>query len=193
VSPENPFLELSDIFLQTRDSRKLIRCVSLDPRVLIRKEIEVISSECFSGCRFVNEVIFEPKSELQVIGERAFTLTALQKIMIPATVGSIGGQCFCGCGALCVVDFEQGSKLEIVGDMAFYETGVKKIVVPKSVKVIGAACFSRCMVLSEVVFEGSVGQVGVRAFENCPLRAIKVFRGMEVSDSLRKMHRIQFI
>ena len=77
--------------------------------------VEKIESEAFSGC------------------------SALNNVVIPASVKTIGESAFSGCSALSSVVFNEGVKK--IGRYAFYNTALKAAVLPASVVSIGNYAF----------------------------------------------------
>ena len=77
--------------------------------------VEKIESEAFSGC------------------------SALNNVVIPASVKTIGESAFSGCSALSSVTFNEGVKK--IGNYAFYNTALKAAVLPASVVSIGNYAF----------------------------------------------------
>lgn len=77
--------------------------------------VEKIESEAFSGC------------------------SALNNVVIPASVKTIGESAFSGCSALSSVTFNEGVKK--INDYAFYNTALKAAVLPASVVSIGDYAF----------------------------------------------------
>jgi hypothetical protein len=114
---------------------------------------------------------------LKEIGGRAFNGSVIKTIRIPSNVEYIGNYCFYGRRSLCEVVFESDSKLKEIGDYAFEGSGIKTIRIPRDIEKIGKKCFYGCESLSEVTFEGCPS-IGFEAFSDCPLKYVKVAKGV---------------
>jgi hypothetical protein len=136
IDKRNPFLTISEWFIMDCEGKHLFGYLGTDSSVFIRKEIEVIEKNCFSGCRFLHEVTFEFGSQLKRIEERAFAETGLTGILIPRNVEVIGGECFCFCEHLKSVIFEQGSCLKELKESVFRKTAVSEIEIPAKCEVL---------------------------------------------------------
>jgi hypothetical protein len=75
------------------------------------------------------------------------------------------------------VVFESDSKLKEIGDFAFHNSGIKTIRIPNNVENIGKQCFECCYGLFEITFEGCPS-IGMKAFVGCPLKCVKVAKGV---------------
>lgn len=112
-------------------------------KITIPEGYTEISDGAFLNSLKLEEVIFNEKSNLTIIGKNAFRFTTnLQKIKIPKSVKIIDEHAFSGALSLSSVIFEEGSSLEEIGNNAFAETNaLKAIKIPSSVKNIGVSVF----------------------------------------------------
>jgi hypothetical protein len=109
ISNENPFFVKEYPFVKSGDGRRLIHCYyryDHKERILIKKEVEVIGSQCFSSIYPVQEVEFEANSNLKRIERKAFEGTKIRRIVIPSSVEVIEEEAFFGCKELVEVEFE---------------------------------------------------------------------------------------
>ena len=100
--------------------------------IFIPKSVTIIRRYAFSGCKFLDEVIFEEDSQLHTIEYGVFYEAIMTSITIPKTVTRLGGALFGECAFLTTVTFEAGSQLESLGEGAFFLSGLTSIVIPKS-------------------------------------------------------------
>ena len=114
----------------------------------------------------LKEVIFEPNSQLESIGDYTFYgCNKLETITIPASVVSIGDYAFAQPSDLMTEDgywlsikeikFEEGSKLQTIGAYAFDNCDeLAKITIPKEVVSIGEGAFAHAGVVSrDIIIE----------------------------------------
>lgn len=164
-----------------------VRCIAHDTffragamtSVTIPASVREIGSNTFARLPNLREVVFEPNSELQTIGEFAFAESGITSITIPKSVSSMGQGVFRWCYDLETVVFEEGSQLrelatqtfycggeqdgtsklasvtlpdnlETIGDYVFYETALPSIEIPASVRSIGLSAFFRAANLKTV-------------------------------------------
>jgi hypothetical protein len=131
ISEDNPFFVVETAFIKTADEKSLVRYLGRDEKIAINEKIEIISTGCFSGCKFLCEVTFESNSSLRCIERIGFEKCGLKSIQVPASVESIGAFCFCECSCLCEVTFESESLLKEIGMHAFDGAIVSAIEIPK--------------------------------------------------------------
>ena len=106
---------------------------------------------------------------LEKIGHMAFyDCDSLQYIRIPANVTTIESMAFARCLALTKVEFAHGSKLTEIGLSAFGTTAITSFTAPPNLKTIGIRAFGGCWRLETVVLKGSIEEVEIDAFINCP-------------------------
>jgi hypothetical protein len=179
ISSRNNFLMFKDGFLVKDKGNTLIRYFGNSNRVLIKSFVEIISGGCFRKCASLREIVIESDSKLKEIGDSAFLRSGIESIRIPNKVENIGKNCFRECESLCEVVFESNSKLKKISDGAFSDSGIKSIQIPSNVENIGNDCFRACEYLSEITFESSLS-IGSSAFSYCPLKCVKVAKGVIV-------------
>jgi hypothetical protein len=91
----------------------LLDCLSL--RAFISSSVKVFGGYCFSDCKNLRTVTFEPGSQLWRVGESAFAGSGLTAILVPASVEVLCESCFSNCQSLRTVTFESGSLLRRLG------------------------------------------------------------------------------
>jgi hypothetical protein len=88
--------------------------------------------------------------------------------------------------------FEDESNLKRIAERAFARSRLKSIRIPKSVEFLGSNCFNISESLVEVIFTGNP-RVAPGAFDNCPLKSVKVPVGMQVDYSFPEDCKIEFL
>ena len=78
------------------------------------------------------------------IEDRWFMNSAVETIVIPASVLEIGKEAFRGCAKLKRVEFAEGSLLETLDDGCFRESGLEEVRMPQSLRQIGNQAFQDC-------------------------------------------------
>ena len=89
-------------------------------KVIISSSVRELGNEAFQSCQKLCEVVFEPESQLERIGESCFTSTGLTEFVVPKSVRAIEGGAFCYCQGLAAFSFEEGSQIKKVGNGAFF-------------------------------------------------------------------------
>ena len=140
-------------------------------KVFIGDGVTSIGVEAFYNCTNLEEVTFAEGSQLETIGDAAFSgCKSLSSIKIPASVSSIGDSAFQNCTNLKEVTFAEGSQLKTIGDWAFaWCENLSSIEIPASVTSIGRYAFHSCSGLKMVTFgkESQLTAIEAYAFEGC--------------------------
>ena len=140
-------------------------------KVIIGDGVTSIGVEAFYNCTNLEEVTFAEGSQLETIGDAAFSgCKSLSSIKIPASVSSIGDSAFQNCTNLKEVTFAEGSQLKTIGDWAFaWCENLSSIEIPASVTSIGRYAFHSCSGLKMVTFgkESQLTAIEAYAFEGC--------------------------
>jgi hypothetical protein len=151
--------------------------------IRVPRSVKTIDKSAFSNCVALRDLRFECDSQLEQIGDGAFSgCTGLEAIRIPRGVRAINQQVFYDCSGLESLEFEEGSQLTEIGTHAFYGcTGLKAIQIPRGVRAINHCAFCRCSGLESLEFEdGSQLEVIKECvFNGCTgLKAIRIPRGV---------------
>ena len=121
--------------------------------VVFPSTIKSIGDNAFCHAQNIKSITFEQNSQLDSIGEKAFYLSALQRVTIPASTTYIGPQAFADC-KLAEIEFEQNSQIKTIGASAFSRCGpTESLVLPKTLKTIGKGAFGYMNSLKQVTFE----------------------------------------
>lgn len=151
-------------------------------QIVIPASVTSISASAFSSCNSLVSVTFAADSQLQSIGDNAFSMCeALESIIIPASVTSIGSYAFKDCSHLASITVAQGNAAYQSIDGNLYSKDDKTLIqyaigktaesfeIPASVINVADYAFYRCKNLKSITFaEGSQLQsIGVSAFYEC--------------------------
>ena len=123
--------------------------------VTIPDSVKSIGKYAFAWCNNLNSVYLGENSQLEEIGERAFSCLSLNTISFSAKtkLKSIGAEAFYGCK---FVSFAVPSTVRAIGDRAFYYNyKLQKFELRGNVK-LGTAILKKCSSLSEVVIPKSM-------------------------------------
>lgn len=101
---------------------------------IIPSNIKKISSFAFDECDNLKTIEFEENSELDSIGEGAFSCSSLEKIMIPSHVKCIKEETFSECKHLKSIEFSENSELVSIESKAFIGSFLESISIPSSVE-----------------------------------------------------------
>lgn len=166
------------------------QCVNLGS-VEIPSSVTTIRSKAFEYCTNLTSVTFADGSQLERIGDYAFSGSGLGSIQIPSSVTSIGASAFLSCGNLESVTFAEGSALTSMGVSAFQLckkltsvtipsgvtsienyafdtcTGLTDVTIPSRVTSIGNYAFNACSRLGSIEIPAGVKSIGVDAFRDC--------------------------
>lgn len=104
-------------------------------KVFIPNTVRVLGESAFGYCEKLHEIIFEPGSQLKIIGNECFYGCGLEEVVIPKSVQDIGNYAFYYCQRLRSLTFEEGSMLYRVGKDVIGSTQLdpKKMEFPSTV------------------------------------------------------------
>ncbi|MBQ7436712.1 MAG: leucine-rich repeat protein [Oscillospiraceae bacterium] len=156
------------------------QCVNLGS-VEIPSSVTTIRSKAFENCTNLTSVTFADGSQLERIGDYAFSGSGLGSIQIPSSVTSIGASAFLSCSNLESVTFAEGSALTSMGVSAFQLCKkLTSVTIPLGVTSIENYAFDTCTGLTDVTIPSSVTSIGNYAFNACSrLGSIKIPAGVK--------------
>lgn len=142
----------------------------------IASSVTSIENWAFARNDSLEEVIFEPGSQLETIGDEAFSGSSLSSITIPAAVTSIGKYAFYSNENLIRVKFGSGSQLNSIAESAFAYTGITTITIPKNLTSMGKSAFYGNGQLKTIKFEtgSQLKSIGDGALAFCQISAITI-------------------
>ncbi|MBO7740885.1 MAG: leucine-rich repeat domain-containing protein, partial [Clostridia bacterium] len=95
--------------------------------------------------------------------------TALEGILIPASVRFIVAEAFQGCTSLSVLQFAEGSELVTIGSDAFQNCdSLVSVILPEGLLEIGSRAFNSCDRLEEIYLPTTLESIGTAAFAYSP-------------------------
>lgn len=146
--------------------------------ITIPSSVKVIDTQAFKNSG-ICQIVFEPESNLEIIGNSAFAQTAdLQEIQIPAKVNKIRERTFYKSG-IHGIQFEDGAELEEIGRYAFSESAISEIEIAETVKKVDYYAFSKTEQL-QTVHIGDVSDMRImgNAFYGSGLKAVTLPEGV---------------
>lgn len=164
----------------------LVNC-NTNPNTLtvrIPKGVSVIGEEAFFLSSVVRVLILETVTEIQC---HAFNMCkSLRTVRLPKALQKIDKGAFSQCKSLKRIRLPQ--KLTTINDMAFFNcSSLISVSIPDSVTNIGSSAFSWCFKLQEVILPDSLTEIGEGAFERC-----ESLKSIAIPDSVIKIERDAF-
>lgn len=112
--------------------------------VTIPPFVKIIDSFSFENCSQLKSIDIPTHSELQIIGDCAFSYTSINKICISNHITKIGENAFFQCRELQRIEISENSELTEIDDRVFNESGIKSIYLPESLRKIKEDTFRDC-------------------------------------------------
>lgn len=165
-----------------------LKCVK---KVVCPKSLKKIADNAFENCS-IEEIEFNPDSNLVEIGERAFRNSNLKYFYTPDSVNILGMEAFSECKYLqelklnslltiipqnCFFKCTKLSSLYLsnnithIGEGSFKESGIKEIHFNPNLRIIGYQAFSSTN-LNYLKIPNTVEEIGSRAFANISLKEV---------------------
>ncbi len=135
--------------------------------VVIPSTVKSIGVYAFYGCNIKNLTFTDGETEL-TIGDRAFSKTLLEDIVLPGRLKTVADYAFTSLTSLKNITFSE--KIEKIGTGTFSScSNLTSIILPNSLKEIGTSAFSSCTKLESVNFPNgsSLETIGSKAFNSC--------------------------
>ena len=126
-------------------------------------QLETIGDHAFSETTILGELTLP--ASLESIGEYAFYATTLTAVTIPASVKSIGSWAFNKCSGLASLTFAEGSQLKTIGGDAFSGTLISgELTLPASLESIGEYAFGGCKLTNVYMSSEDLSGISNNAF-----------------------------
>ena len=139
--------------------------------ITIPNSVKSIDSTVFENSS-LNEILFEPNSSLNTIGNNCFKNTNLTSITIPNSVTSIGRDAFFNSSVEEII-FEQNSSLTTIPIESFKGTSsLTSVTIPDSVTSIADSAFEGASSLTSFTIPNSVESIGDSVFKDSSLNEI---------------------
>lgn len=137
------------------------------------KRIELYAFSNSNGYRPLQNIEFEAGSQLEYIGQSAFSGSLIRSITIPASVKEIESHAFANCTNLSTLSFEKNSQLEIIRYAFIGCTALNYVYLPESITRIDYEAFKGCSSLTEVTINSTKEvHIASNAFEGCNLTMV---------------------
>jgi len=137
VDPDNAYLSADGCCVFSADGSKLYAALGNLQNYEVPQGVVKISSGAFERLTCLTDVTF-PET-LEVIGESAFSQTALRRIHFGSGMRSIEDSAFAYCQKLSSAVFDTG--IESIGKFAFAGCPLAAVSLPASVRSLGSECF----------------------------------------------------
>lgn len=175
IPSDNDYLQEVDGIIYDKAVTTIVYCpAAIEAEVYtIPATVTNISDRAFYNIKGIKKIIFEPSTEPLTFGEKAFYLSGIEEITLPARTKLINDDLFWQCYSLTSVSFEEGFVADL-GNYIFQEcTSLKNITIPYTVQAIGDYAFQNCTSLLSVTFEDTAEhpsrlyQIGDWTFYGC--------------------------
>lgn len=151
--------------------------------IYLNEGLETIGERAFMNCTSLENITIP--DNVQTVGECAFeNCTALLSATFGENVGSLGNYAFYGCSELTTVTF--GDNLGVIGSGAFSKQYIKR---KPDLTIIGGPSWEivvqdnaelTCGKLKNVIFKGTVQEIGVCAFRHTAVTEFTLPEGVSV-------------
>ena len=169
ISSDNPYYEVVDGMIYTKDRKKLVLCPQGKISVSFLKETEIIGEAAFYGCNKLTELIIP--GNISYIGTKACAcMSSLSSVVIEPGLTHLGGMyssgVFASCDNLQRVILPDG--LTMIWDKAFaYCRKLSQVKLPASLQFIGQSAFAGTGIDS-LTLPSSIIEVDKQAFYGIP-------------------------
>ena len=134
--------------------------------VTIPASVGNIEANAFSNCSSLAEVTIGEGDTVLVIGDYAFSSTAIETLDLPSRTTAIGNNAFSR-SLLTSLAFGDNSGLTSIGESAFEGTLIEDITLPAGLRSLGELAFSNCSALTRVTLSEGLTSIGDSVFSGC--------------------------
>ena len=177
----NPFFELEDKMLVSKEEMRLICCVGAryGSRCAVPDGIRVIGERAFDHSS-IGEIVM-PESLERIEDSAFYNCSRLEDIYWPKQLLSLGESCFSNCDRLERIALPEG--LVSTGKAVFSGCNeLSAVWIPEGVETVGASAFSDCTKLSRITFPETLRTIEEKAFARC-----ESLRGLEIPAQVRSI------
>lgn len=171
ISPANGHFALIDqkIIIGKTDGQifdEIVYGLNNVEAVMIPSFIKRIGPFSFMCNKSVKSILLPFDSQLESIGECAFSESSLTSVAISDRIKELGVGCFSSCQSLKTVTFPKHPLFEVISEASFYDTSIEKVVIPENIKKIDTFAFGNCRNLNDVSFDSGskLEVIGKNAF-----------------------------
>ena len=130
-----------------------------------RSQLEIIGEYAFSNCNNLKSIVL-PETVSSIRNFAFYYCTGLSSVIIPNSVTSIGAGAFSGCYVLTSVTIP--NSVNAIEPSTFSSCrGLTSVTIPNSVTSIGDGAFHDCSGLTSVTIGNSVNSIGYETFSGC--------------------------
>lgn len=139
---------------------------------VIPEFIKCIWSYSFENCNKIKQIKVTENSELQIIGEYAFSESSIHNIQIPKGLNTISKMSFFNCKHLHSIEFAENSELKVLAEGIFAFSSIKILSIPAGLQKIEKLAFSGCEQLKfvDIPCNSELQIIEERAFFICAIR-----------------------
>lgn len=156
-------------------------------KIVFKKGVETVTNGAFDNFVKVKTIVL-PKT-LKKIGDRAFTDTQIEKLVLPNSVTEIGWLAFAAdMNCASIKEVKLSSKLRRIHADAFSDqSSITQIIIPHNVTSIGYAAFKNCSELRTVMIKSKkINKIEKRAFSGLAKDAV-IYIPKDKEKKYRKM------
>jgi hypothetical protein len=183
ISKENSFHATEESFILSHDRKRAIQYFGSESQIFVKKEIEVISSNCFHIRSPVHAIVFEPGSRLKEIESFAIRDMKIARMEIPANCEVLNGTALAWVKSITIS--RENPFFMIDGSFIVSRDGKQlirylgsetEIIIKKETEVIGEGCFYSCKLITSVSFEArtKLQRIGDYAFSKTGVKSITI-------------------
>lgn len=134
--------------------------------VIIPGTVGNIEANAFSNCTNLSSVTINESDTVLVLGNYAFSATAISSISLPARTTALGNNLFSST-SLESISFGDDSDLTTIGNNTFLGTDLTELTLPAGLRSIGDSAFNGCTSLTRITISEGLTTLGQSVFSGC--------------------------